>query len=88
MGDDREWMYASWKKGGHHTKEWFDNTEKFVELARGESTQAVIRCPCNKCKNMVSHDKREVTLHLCKNGFVQGYKVWDLHGESRSRVST
>ncbi|WVZ50277.1 hypothetical protein U9M48_001548 [Paspalum notatum var. saurae] len=88
MEDDREWMYTGWKKGGCHTKEWFEKTEKFVENTRGESTtHAVIRCPCNKCGNMYSHDKRTVTLHLCKDGFVQGYKVWDKHGESRSIVS-
>ena len=81
-------MYAGLKKGGCHTKEQFDNTEKFMEQARGESNQAVIRCPCNKCKNTVSHDKRGVTLHLCKNGFVPGYEVWDRHGESSRRVST
>ena len=88
MGDDRGWMYAGWKKGGRHTNEWFDKTQQFVELAYGKATQGVIRCPCNKCKNTVSHDKREVTLHLCKNGFMPGYEVWDRHGESSRRVST
>ena len=88
MDDDRGWMYAGWKKGGRHTNEWFDKTQQFVELAYGKATQGVIRCPCNKCKNTVSHDKREVTLHLCKNGFVPGYEVWDRHGESSRRVST
>ena len=87
MEDDREWMYAGWKKGGCHTKEWFQKTEKFLENARGESTHAVIRCPCTKCGNIQSHDKRTVALHLCSHGYVQGYKVWDNHGESRSIVS-
>jgi hypothetical protein len=32
---------------------------------------------------MTSHTKRRVTLLLCSHGFVQGYKVWYLHGESR-----
>jgi hypothetical protein len=32
---------------------------------------------------MTSHTKRHVTLHLCSHGFVPGYKVWYLHGESR-----
>jgi hypothetical protein len=30
----------------------------------------------------MSHNKRQVTLHLCLYGFVPGYKVWYLHGES------
>jgi hypothetical protein len=32
---------------------------------------------------MTSHTKRQVTPHLCLHGFVPGYKVWYLHGESR-----
>jgi hypothetical protein len=74
MEDDREWMYAGWKKGVCHTKEWFQKTEKFLENACGESTHAVIRCPCTKCGNIQSHDKRTVALHLCSHGYVQGYK--------------
>jgi hypothetical protein len=31
---------------------------------------------------MTSHTKRKVTLQLCSHGFVPGYKVWYLHGES------
>jgi len=37
---------------------------------------------------MVAYDKNQVTLHLCKNGFVPGYDEWHFHGESHSRVST
>jgi hypothetical protein len=32
---------------------------------------------------MTSHIKRQVTLHMCSHGFVQGYRVWYLHKESR-----
>jgi hypothetical protein len=31
-------------------------------------------------------DKRTIGIHLCKNGFVPGYKVWTFHGESGTRV--
>jgi hypothetical protein len=31
-------------------------------------------------------DKRTIGIHLCKNGFVSGYKVWTFHGESGTRV--
>jgi hypothetical protein len=31
-------------------------------------------------------DKRTIAIHLCKNGFVPGYKVWTFHGESGTRV--
>jgi hypothetical protein len=31
-------------------------------------------------------DKRTITIHLFKNGFVPGYEVWTFHGESGARV--
>jgi hypothetical protein len=55
----------------------------FLDHAAALSQIDNIRCPCNKCRNMTSHTKRQVTLHLCLHGFVPGYKVWYLHGESR-----
>ena len=88
MGDDRGWMYAGWKKGGRHTNEWFEKTQQFVDHAYKKSTHGVIKCPCSKCKNMVAYDKKQVTLHLSRNGFMPGYEVWNLHSESSSRVST
>jgi hypothetical protein len=55
----------------------------FLDHATALSQIDNIRCPCNKFRNMTSHTKRQVTLHLCSYGFVLGYKVWYLHGESR-----
>jgi hypothetical protein len=82
-------MYAGWKKGGSHTKEWFEKTQKFVDHAYEKSPHGVIKCPCNKCKNMQAYDKNQVAIHLCTNGFVPGYEEWHFHGEARSsRVST
>jgi hypothetical protein len=83
MGDRRDWMYEGFKKGGCHTSEWFANTQMFLDHAAALSQIDNIRCPCNKCRNMMSHTKRQVTLLLCSHGFVPGYKVWYLHGESR-----
>jgi hypothetical protein len=31
-------------------------------------------------------DKRTITIHLCKNGFVLDYKVWTFHDKLGSRV--
>jgi hypothetical protein len=31
-------------------------------------------------------DKRTITIHLCKNGFVLDYEVWTFHDESSTRV--
>ncbi|KAI3712371.1 hypothetical protein L1987_70925 [Smallanthus sonchifolius] len=42
----------------------------------------VIRCPCRKCKNLRLKTREDVEGDLYANGFKDGYKVWDLHGES------
>jgi hypothetical protein len=83
MGDRRDWMYEGFKKGGFHISEWFAKTQMFLDHAAALSQIDNIMCPCNKCRNMTSHTKRQVTLHLCSHGFVPGYKVWYLHGKSR-----
>jgi hypothetical protein len=44
-------------------------------------------CPCSVRQNLrCLEDKRTITIHLCKNGFVPGYKVWTFHGKPGSRV--
>jgi hypothetical protein len=44
-------------------------------------------CPCNICQNSrCLEDKRTITIHLCKNGFVLDSEVWTFHGESGTRV--
>jgi hypothetical protein len=82
MCDSRDWIYEGFKKGGSHTSEWFAKTQVFLDHAVALSQLDNIRCQCNKCKNMMSHTKRQVTLYLCSHDFVTGYKVWYLHGES------
>jgi hypothetical protein len=87
MSDRRDWMYEGFKKGGCHTSEWFAKTQMFLDHAAALSQINNIRCPCNKCRNMTSHTKRQVTLHLCSHGFVPSYKVWYLHGEDVERAT-
>jgi hypothetical protein len=70
-----DWMYEGFKKGGCHTNEWFAKTRMFLDHAAALSQIDNIRCPCNKCQNMTSHTKRQVTLHQCSHDFVPGYKV-------------
>jgi hypothetical protein len=33
-------------------------------------------------------DKKTIVIHLCKNGFLPGYKMWIFHGELGTRVVT
>jgi hypothetical protein len=45
--------------------------------------------PCNIYRNALHEDKRKLTLHLCKFGFVPGYEVWTHHDESvRQRTAS
>ena len=81
MGEDRQWMYNGWKKSKVHSKEWFDKTDRFIDRAFSLSDTDVVRCPCNNCRNAKSHDRRRLSLHLCKFGFMPGYEVWVHHGE-------
>lgn len=40
-----------------------------------------IRCPCEKCVNMIYRTPREVVDHLFVNGIDGSYKDWSWHGE-------
>jgi hypothetical protein len=67
-------MYDGFKKGGFHSREWFANTQELVDHAITLSQIDNIRCPCNKCRNMLCHDKSQVTLHLGTHDFMPGYE--------------
>jgi hypothetical protein len=81
MGDDRKWIYDGWRKNGAHSREWVDKTNKFIEHAFSLSNTEIVRCPCNKCQNGLSHDKKKASIHICRFGYMPGYEVWVHHGE-------
>jgi hypothetical protein len=74
-------MYDGWRNNGAHSREWVDNTNKFIEHAFSLSNTKIARCPCSKCRNGLSHDKKNVSIHICRFGYMPGYKVWVHHGE-------
>jgi hypothetical protein len=57
-------------------------THEFIYHAFSLPNNRGVKRPCNRCRNIVCDDKRTLTLHLCKVGFVPGYEVWTHHGES------
>jgi hypothetical protein len=69
-------MYDGWKKNGAYSWEWVDKTNKFIEHAFSQSNTGITRCPCNKCQNGLSHDKKNVLIHICRFGYMLDYKVW------------
>jgi hypothetical protein len=81
MGDDRKWMYDSWRKNGDHSREWVDKTNKFIEHAFSLSNTGIVRCSCSECWNGLSHDKKNVSIHICRFSYMSGYEVWVHYGE-------
>jgi hypothetical protein len=62
-----------------------DKATTFLDRAFAQSK--IVRCPCSRYQNSRwLEDKRIITIHLCKNGFVPGYEVWTFHNESGIRV--
>jgi hypothetical protein len=81
MAEDRGWMYGGWMKSGAHTREWMNKTQKFIDHAFSLPNNRCVKCPYNRCRNVLCEEKRVLTLHLCKFGFMPGYEVWMHHGE-------
>jgi hypothetical protein len=75
MGDERKWMYDGWRKNRVHSREWVDKTNNFIEYAFSLSNTGIVRCPCSKCRNSLSHDKKKVSIHICRFGYMPGYEM-------------
>jgi hypothetical protein len=82
MAEDRGSMYGGWKKGGAHMREWMSKTQEFINRAFFLPNNRDVKCPCSRCRNIVCEDKRTLTMHLCKVGFMPGYEVWTHHNKS------
>jgi hypothetical protein len=66
-----------------------NKTQEFIDRAFSLPTNRGVKCPCNRCRNTLCEDKRTLTLHLCKFGFMPGYEVWMHHNESvRQRTAS
>jgi hypothetical protein len=81
MGNDGKWMHDGWRKNDAHSRKWVDKTNKFIEHAFSLSSTGIARCPCSKCQNGLSHDKKKVSIHICRFGYMPGHEVWVHHGE-------
>jgi hypothetical protein len=81
-------MYSGWKKSGAHTREWMNKTQEFIDRVFSLLNNQGVKCPCNRCRNALCEDKRTLTLHLCKFGFMPGYEVWTHHGASIHQRTT
>jgi hypothetical protein len=57
-------------------------TQEFIDRAFSLANNGGVNCPCNKCRNSICEDKRMLSLHLCKVGFLPVFEVWVHHDES------
>jgi hypothetical protein len=82
MVEDHGWMYGDWKKDGAPMKEWMNKTQEFIDRTFSLPNNYGVKCSCSRCRNIFCEDKRTLTLHLCKVGFIPDYEVLMHHGES------
>jgi hypothetical protein len=83
-----EWMHGGWKKSGAHTTKWMNKTQESIDHAFSGQLNEDMKCPCSRCRNALCEDKRTLTLHLYKFGFMPGYDVWTHHGETIHQETT
>ena len=57
-------------------------TKKFVNrMFVLSKTDNDVRCPCGRCRNCFCRTKKELSLDLCRHGFMPNYDVWVHHDE-------
>jgi hypothetical protein len=81
-------MYVGWNKSGAHSKEWMTKTQEFIDHAFSLSNNGGVRCAHAANVEILWHDKRKVTLNLCKFSFLPGYEVWVHHDESIRHIAS
>ncbi|KAI5318190.1 hypothetical protein L3X38_037898 [Prunus dulcis] len=69
--------------------EYLDGIEDFIEFARGHNLGTTrIRCPCRRCNNTLWETIENVGFHLVRNGMIETYSIWNLHGEQLDHASS
>ncbi|KAI5342853.1 hypothetical protein L3X38_010729 [Prunus dulcis] len=69
--------------------EYLDGIEDFIEFARRHNPSATrIRCPCRRCNNTFWETIENVGFHLVRNGMIETYSIWNLHGEQVDHASS
>jgi hypothetical protein len=62
--------------------EWIRKIEDFIDHAFALSrTDIDVRCPCTMYHICRCQDKRTLSGHLCKYGYMPHYEVWVYHIE-------
>jgi hypothetical protein len=59
-----------------------NKTQEFIDRAFSGRLNEGVKCTYNRYRNALCEDKRMLTMHLCKFGFMPGYDVWTHHDET------
>ncbi|CAL2227869.1 unnamed protein product [Prunus armeniaca] len=82
---DRRWI----QNLNRCADEYLDGIEDFIEFARRHNLGATrIRCPCRRCNNTLWETIENVGFHLVRNGMIETYSIWNLHGEQLEHASS
>ncbi|CAL2237470.1 unnamed protein product [Prunus armeniaca] len=82
---DRRWIHNP----NRCADEYLDGIEDFIEFARRHNPGATrIRCPCRRCNNTLWETIENVGFHLVRNGMIETYSIWNLHGEQLEHASS
>jgi hypothetical protein len=88
VGEDRQWMYECWCINDPST-EWVRKIDDFIDRAFAPSrTDMDVRCPCSICWVCRCQDKRILSGHLFKYGYMPDYEVKVYHGEEFPRENS
>ncbi|CAL9005878.1 unnamed protein product [Prunus brigantina] len=69
--------------------EYLDGIQDFIKFARRHNPGATrIRCPCRRCNNTLWETIENVGFHLVRNGMIETYSIWNLHGEQVDHASS
>ena len=75
-------MAFNTKVSCRHETTYLQGVERFLVFAFSNSAVGrKILCPCRKCVNSFWKEASEVREHLICDGFLRGYRTWNLHGE-------
>jgi hypothetical protein len=87
MRPNRSWMKQRTNSTDQITEEFKNGVDEFIKISKRDPKVADVLgrifCPCSKCKNSNRDKTFLVAKHLYKDGFMEGYTNWILHGEDQ-----
>jgi hypothetical protein len=65
-----------------------NKSHEFINRAFSVPPDQGVKCPCSRCRNALREDKRTLTPHLYKFGFMPCYEVWTHHDKAVCQRTT